>query len=293
MHLHSGPGSAESRSYTVQEGESPDEARLRALLDDMRRHGVVLGVVGGPASFAAMYKRSAPERFVASVSFPCTDGLDPHLVPCFESGEDWPDLDWLRREVEAGRVGALGELYNVYAGVSPTDSRMAPFYALAAEYDIPIAVHADSGPPPFARTPGCCPDFNGDYGDPAHYRSVLERHPTLRLYLMHVINPEFIGAAIELMDAYPNVYVDLSPMHLMPLFAHGALRMIVEAGHADRIMFGSDFLGSIGEGVEVIEAATFLTEEQKRAIYYDNAARFLQLTEEEIARHHSEKRVAD
>lgn len=101
----------------------------------------------------------------------------------------------------------------------------------------------------------------------------------------HVINPEFVGAAIELMNEYPNVYVDLSPMHRVPLFVHGALR-IVEAGHADRIMFGSDFLSSIGEGIEVIEAAGFLTAEQKRAIYYDNATRFLQLAEEEMDRHH-------
>lgn len=35
----------------------------------------------------------------------------------------------------------------------------------------------------------------------------------------------------------------------------------------------------------VIEAAPFLTDRQKRAILYDNAARLLRLSDEEIDRH--------
>ena len=288
MHLHAGPGSAESKYYTVQENESPDEARFRTLRDDMQRNNVVLGVVGGPVEFTVKYAAAAPDKFIAGLSFPCTEGLSPNLYRCFASGADWPDPDWLRGEIEAGHVGAFGELVNVYSGISPTDPRMEPFYALASEYELPVAVHAERGPPPMARVEGCCPNFNDDYGNPALYRSALERHPTLRLYLMHIINPEFVDAAIALMDEYPNVYVDTSPMSVVPRpFVHTALRRMVEAGHADRIMFGSDFLGAIGESIGVIEAASFLTKKQKRAIYYNNAARFLELSEREIARHHN------
>jgi uncharacterized protein len=42
----------------------------------------------------------------------------------------------------------------------------------------------------------------------------------------------------------------------------------------------------IERAVAVIEEAPFLSDEQKRDILYNNAARFLRLTEEEIARHH-------
>lgn len=38
--------------------------------------------------------------------------------------------------------------------------------------------------------------------------------------------------------------------------------------------------------IQSIESADFLTEEEKRDILYNNAARFLRLSEEEIARHH-------
>jgi len=44
--------------------------------------------------------------------------------------------------------------------------------------------------------------------------------------------------------------------------------------------------GSIGLAIKTVEAATFLSDEQKRAILYDNAARFLNLSEEQIAAHH-------
>ena len=44
--------------------------------------------------------------------------------------------------------------------------------------------------------------------------------------------------------------------------------------------------GVIEYGIEAIESATFLTPEQKRDILYNNAARFLRFTPEQISRHH-------
>ena len=56
----------------------------------------------------------------------------------------------------------------------------------------------------------------------------------------------------------------------------------MEAGFGKRIMFGSDaamWPQVIGIGIEAIESADFLTEEQKRDILYNNAVRFLRLDE--------------
>ena len=44
--------------------------------------------------------------------------------------------------------------------------------------------------------------------------------------------------------------------------------------------------GLLDEAVRAIERAPFLDARQKRAIFYDNAARFLRLSPGEIARHH-------
>jgi uncharacterized protein len=54
-------------------------------------------------------------------------------------------------------------------------------------------------------------------------------------------------------------------------------------------MFGSDQMNwpaAIEHGIEAIESAAFLAPKQKRDILYDNAARFLRLTPEQIANHH-------
>lgn len=57
----------------------------------------------------------------------------------------------------------------------------------------------------------------------------------------------------------------------------------------DRVMFGSDQMiwpEAIGISVEAVQDLDFLTVEEKAAVFYDNAARFLRLSDEEISRHH-------
>jgi predicted TIM-barrel fold metal-dependent hydrolase len=67
------------------------------------------------------------------------------------------------------------------------------------------------------------------------------------------------------------------------------LKAIVDAGFGNRVIFGSDQMvwpGVIERSISVIEEAPFLTESQIRDILYNNAAIFLRLSDEEIARHH-------
>jgi uncharacterized protein len=61
------------------------------------------------------------------------------------------------------------------------------------------------------------------------------------------------------------------------------LQALVRAGLGKRVMFGSDQMRwpeKIGEAIEAIEQAPFLTEEQKRDILYHNAVRFLRLEQD-------------
>jgi hypothetical protein len=91
--------------------------------------------------------------------------------------------------------------------------------------------------------------------------------------------------------AHPQVYVDVGAIvFAAPRAAfYRYLRGIVDGGFGNRVMFGSDQMvwpGVIERSIAVIEEASFLSEEQKRDIFYNNAARFLRLSEEEIAKHH-------
>jgi len=61
------------------------------------------------------------------------------------------------------------------------------------------------------------------------------------------------------------------------------------AGRRRQPRRGSDQMiwpDAIGKAIESIESAEFLSAAQQRDIFYNNAARFLRLSDEEIARHH-------
>lgn len=89
---------------------------------------------------------------------------------------------------------------------------------------------------------------------------------------------------IELLENYPQVYVGATITNPKSEEYIRYLKELVEAGHTDRIMFGSDQMvwpELIGNFVHAIENADFLTEQQKSAIFHENAARFFELNNAE------------
>jgi predicted TIM-barrel fold metal-dependent hydrolase len=112
---------------------------------------------------------------------------------------------------------------------------------------------------------------------------VLVRHPRLRIWVENAGYP-FLEEMTALMYRYPQVYADLSTITwLIPRKAfHNFLEGLIDAGLEKRLMFGSDQMAwpeTIGLAIEAIEAADFLSEEQKRDIFFNNAVRFLRLEE--------------
>ena len=226
-----------------------------------------------------------PNRYLPGIVFPCEEGHAPITGrSCFDTPDILPDIDWLRTEVQAGRIKAFGELSPQYPGISPNDSRLDPYWQLAEEFDIPVAIHMGPGPPgvayDFATVPFKSPNYRQALADPLLMEEVLLRHKKLRLYVMHAGWPR-LEAAIALLYAHPNVYVDvaaLSAERLVPRANYyGFLRNLVEAGFGKRIMFGSDFPDQVETGVVAILDADFLSADQKSDILCNNAARFLRL----------------
>lgn len=274
-----------------------DAAARKALLADMDAEGIVLSLlhVNEPGDVEG-WLQAAPGRFIGGPAMPCPPTPEQPFFRCFADSKGWPDLTWLEREMAAGRIGILGEMLFVYTGTHPDDKRMAPYWALAAKYDLPVAVHINRGPPPGVgprRDPRCCPAFDGEMGNPALLRPVLERHPCLRILLQHVGgsgspgNATFENETLALLADHATVYFDMSIVNSdTPADVHeAALRRLVDAGLGDRIMFGSDTRPA-GPILRRLESIEWLTPVQRRAILYDNAARFLRLDAQTIARHH-------
>lgn len=183
----------------------------------------------------------------------------------------------------------LGELGLQYRGQTLADESVSAYLSMAETLGIPVALHTGLGD---AGTPyGCCPRFRTRLGNPALIEDVLVAHPELRVYLMHAGYP-FLQETKAMLGIYPQLYVDIAVLNwaLPREEFHDYLRSLVIAGFGDRIMFGSDQMiwpDAIGMAIASIEEAPFLTEEQKRDILYNNAARFLRLTDAEIASDHA------
>jgi uncharacterized protein len=246
-----------------------EQAHMQATLAEMKKYNIVKAVVSNDYQAVLRWKAASPDRIIASYGFD-----DPSS----------PDLEFLRREHAAGRLMALGEIGALYEGISPNDPKMEPYWALAEELDIPVGIHTGLAPP---NTPyQCCPKFRTSLGNPALLEEVLIRHRKLRVYLMHAGWP-YLQETKAIMHMYPQVYADLGAIDwLRPREEfHEYLRALMRAGLGKRLMFGSDQMvwpEGIGLAIEGIESASFLTEEQKRDIFYNNAVRFLRLDEKKL-----------
>ena len=276
-----------------------DDAAYRAQsLAEMDANGVVLALLSFTEySDIGDWVEAAPGRFLAGPLLPCPRNQVEPRYRCFAEDEGWADVDWLREQAGLGKVAVLHELAPSYAGLSVANPRLVPYWTLAAEHDLPVGVHTQRGPGPGAKhsprdTPGCCPDYDPAMGNPALLRPVLAQHPGLRVWIQHVgagrgDHLPFPEETLALLRDFPNVYVDLAITNgAMPLEQYEAtLRQLVDAGFGDRIMFGSDNL-PIADILARLDRIDWLTDAQRRAILYDNAARFLRLDEATIARHH-------
>jgi uncharacterized protein len=241
-----------------------EQAHMRQTLAEMKKYNVVKAVVSTDYEAVLRWKAAAPENVVTSFGFD-----DPAQV----------NLEFLRKEYAAGRLQALGEIGIQYTGLAPNDPKMEPIYALAEELDLPLGIHIGLSKPGVAYDDS--PKYRAALSNPMLLEEVLLRHPKMRLYVMHAGWP-MLDQMVALMWAHPQVYVDVGVIDWAlprPEF-HSYLRRLVEAGFGKRIMFGSDQMvwpDVIGRAIEGIESATFLSEEQKRDILYNNAVRFLRL----------------
>jgi predicted TIM-barrel fold metal-dependent hydrolase len=274
MHLHSYTTIFQDKRFCFPQpceslpSKVTDPEQLRPVaLAEMEKYNVVLAVVSGERDDVLRWTEDESNKFVIGQVL-----WRPEDIAFSE----------LKALLETGQIQVLGELAFQYEGIAIDDPSVDPLLALAHELDVPVHVHV--------LGLGGRSDFPIHLGNPLRVGKVLRKYPGLRIYLENAGWP-FLEEVTSLMYQYPSVYADLSTLlHLTPRpVAYGYMKGLVDNGLGKRLMFGSDQMiwpEVIGENIEMIEAADFLTEEQKRDILYNNAARFLRLPDEQIAAHH-------
>ena len=248
--------------------EVTDASQLReAAVQKMQEYNVVLAIVSGGTD--TVFDWTAEDRrFLAGLSIGHPDEISEAEV---------------RELIASDQIDVLGELWFQYEGIAIDDSSVDPYLALAHEFDIPVHVHV--------LGLGGSEDFPIHLGSPLRLAKVMRKYPGLRVYLENAGWP-FADEMTSLMYQYPTVYADVSTiLHLTPRpVAYRHIKTLVDNGLGKRLMYGSDQMiwpEVIGETIEAIHEARFLTQPQKRDILYNNAARFFRLSEKTIAEHHS------
>jgi predicted TIM-barrel fold metal-dependent hydrolase len=239
----------------------------------MKRRNVY-GVTSG--SLTDRWKAAFPDRIIPSLAF--------------ELGEkDAMSPADLRTALSSGRYRAFGEVSNQYQGFDPSDPSFEAYLAVVEELDFPMSIHVGTGPPgaPYLGYP----KYRAWLHSPLTIEEALIRHPKLRVSLMHAGWP-MLDDLLAVMWTHPQVYVDVGIIsYALPRAGfHDYLRRIVEAGFGKRVMFGSDQMvwpEALESAIQAVETAAFLTTAQKRDIFFNNAVRFLRLTDKELVALHA------
>lgn len=285
MHLHGYsqeefPENPPPNMATGETSVGTAREHMERTIEMMRRHNVVLGAICSvPAEGQAVMEAwadYAPDRVLR--------GIAP------DDPSEFMDPARYRELAKAGGVDVACEVGGQYVGRSPADPAYGPFWAIAEELGIPVGIH--TGP----AAPGAGPGFRIRLGNPLLLEDVIAEYPKLKLYIMHAgAAGPFMDYALYLMAAYPQVYADIGLLTWFPGGDAGLGEFLREArtwGVLDQIMFGTDQMfwpEAIGLAVERVNSYDFLSVEEKAGIFYDNAARFLDLSEEEVHRHHQMK----
>jgi uncharacterized protein len=172
----------------------------------------------------------------------------------------------------ADAVAAGAAVFKVHlqvGGFDPREPVLDPVWALLADAEVPVIVHAGSGP------------VAGGYTGPGPFGEVLARHPRLTAVIAHLGAPEY-EEFFALAERYDRVHFDTTmtftdflggrdgfPSHLLP--------RLRDLGTAGRVLLGSDFPNIPYAYAHQLEALARLElgPAWLRAVCWENAVRLL------------------
>lgn len=238
-----------------------DEDLKNEIVRRIKDMNMTMVAFGNPGVIRSWMKEVPEGRIIPGI------GIDSLSVEAFHDS------------LESGFYKVMAEIAPQYQGLSPSDPQFDPYFAVAEELNIPAGIHMGTGGNGMANITQ--PKYRASLGDPFLLEDLLARHPKLKIWVMHAGYP-MAEHMIALMGAHAYVYVDIAGMiWSYPLDeVHSYIKKLVQAGFGKRIMYGTDFMmwpRMVETSMGVIEHAQYLSEDQKRDILFNNAARFFRL----------------
>ena len=238
----------------------------------LQKAGVYKAAISTSWDLQNSYRNIPDADLLYGLMFPCPNGKVPYsLQSCYSLGEDWPSINWVEQQIIEGKIDYLGEILNQYYGISPSDSLLFPYYDLAQKYNLPVGIHTGGAGPNHGS-----PNFKMEMGSPFLLKTMLSQFPNLKVWIMHS-GDHYYKETIAIMQENRMVYSDISVISNPDIVPSNKFSIIMEAfidaGLEDRLMFGTDN-GNIEKVIMAVEALEFLSVEQKRKLYHQNAEQF-------------------
>ena len=246
-----------------------DQEFQDSLIATMNRLNITIIASGDPTIIRNWQKAAAPGHVIPSIGISSSSEM---TVVAFTDS------------LSSGFYKVMGEVAPQYQGMSPSDASLDGYFAAAEKLNIPVGIHMGTGGNGMANLTS--PKYRASMGNPFLLEDLLARHPKLKVWVMHAGYP-MIDEMIALMGANAYVYVDVAGMiWSYPLEeVNNYIKRLVQAGFEKRIMYGTDLMmwpKLLETSIGVIENANYLSDDQKRDIFYNNAVRFFRLDESKI-----------
>lgn len=254
-------------NYHDEQLDALDQCLAR-LLASMRRNRVDVSLV--LTSYKVVPGRPSTKTVV--------DALRSHANLYVVAGISWlrfsdADLDELRRFLEEGSIKGL-KLYPGYEPFYPADPKLAPLYALAEEFDVPVMIHCGDTYSPTGKI---------KYSHPINVDEVAVDFPRVKFLICHLGNPWFRDC-MEVVYKNDNVYADISGLVLgdfsdrFEAYMRKQLQeMMVWGMNPRKVLFGTDWPISSMESYLKFVGELPLPARDKQLLMYENAAQLFRL----------------
>lgn len=286
VHVYSPASFGSSNDFNsdgvILKGSKNSEDHLKEIIAEFEKNNVVLAYASGDFEIIDILNRKYPGKFYPSAE----------IWPTRELLNDPVYIAELKKRLKNKEILGIGEVLNFYTGIAPNDPVMDTIYKIAIEFDVPVCLHFAPGPTGVQTWGGFFTQARYRNSNPLLMEDVLVKFPQLRVNIMHSGVPAFTEETFAMFHMFPNVYADIGFLPVWSNYMRASLKQFllkaVEYDFTDRIMFGSDEMrwpSAIEKSLDFIRNAAYLTDQQKQDILYNNAARFLKLSETTITNH--------
>jgi uncharacterized protein len=182
-------------------------------------------------------------------------------------------VDELRGFLERGQIKGL-KLYPGYEPFYPADPKLAPVYALAEEFDVPVMIHTGDTYNPRGKV---------KFAHPLHVDDVAVDYPNVKFVICHLGNP-WLRDCMEVIYKNANCWADISGLVLgdfsdrFESYMRRQLQeMMIWGVNPRKVLFGTDWPISTMESYVAFMDELKMPAEDRRRMMSENAAELFKI----------------